>query len=170
LRAAVDVIVTGSGTAAIAAKRATQAIPIVMAGSGDAVAQGLVASLARPGGNVTGVTMISPETSRKRLEVIHELLPGVSRVGILWCGGVGPIASKELSETQSAADTLKVQLSPFEIGHHQDMASAHLHPLRSNMSRRSSYSTVFALLEGGPDRRAFDEKSRGGHIPIRDLS
>jgi hypothetical protein len=66
-------IVTATGTAAVAAKKATQTIPIVMIGSGDAVRQGLVASLARPGGNVTGLTMISPELSRKRLELLREM-------------------------------------------------------------------------------------------------
>ena len=74
----VDVIVTSSGTAALGAKKATQTIPIVMATSSDAVRQGLVASLARPGGNVTGLTNISPETSRKRLQILREMLQRAS--------------------------------------------------------------------------------------------
>jgi putative ABC transport system substrate-binding protein len=81
VRSKVDLIVTGTGTAALAAKKATQTIPIVMLGSGDAVRQGLVASLAHPGGNVTGLTMISPDLSRKRLGLLRELLPKLSHVG-----------------------------------------------------------------------------------------
>ena len=86
VRLKVDVIVTQSGVASIAAKKATQTIPIVVLSSGDAVRLGLVASLARPGGNVTGLTMISPELSQKRLEVLRAMLPMLSRVGVLWCG------------------------------------------------------------------------------------
>src|SRR4030095_14840015 len=74
IRLKVEVLVTQSGVAALAAKRATRTVPIVMVSSGDAVKQGLVASLARPGGNVTGLTMISPELSRKRLEILREML------------------------------------------------------------------------------------------------
>jgi putative ABC transport system substrate-binding protein len=81
----VDVIVTSTGTAALAAKRATPAIPIVMVSSADAVAQGLVVSLARPGGNVTGLTTVSPWVAGKRLELLKEAFPGVSRVALLTC-------------------------------------------------------------------------------------
>ena len=81
----VDVIVVRTGFLAIAAKRATSTIPIIMAGSGDAVGQGIVASLARPGGNVTGLTAISPDLTQKWLELLKEATPGVSRVAVLWC-------------------------------------------------------------------------------------
>src|SRR5439155_12152934 len=76
----VDVIVTAGGTApALAAKQATTTIPIVMAGVGDAVAAGLVSSLARPGGNVTGVTDLEPELAAKRLELLKEAIPRAGR-------------------------------------------------------------------------------------------
>ncbi len=75
VRSKVDLIVTDTGRAALAAKKVTQTIPIVMLSSGDAVAQGLAASLAHPGGNVTGLTVISSELSRKRLGVLRELFP-----------------------------------------------------------------------------------------------
>src|SRR5262249_44413898 len=75
VRLKVDVIVTQSGMAASATKKATRTIPIVMVSSGDAVGQGLVASLARSGGNVTGLTLISPQLSQKRLELLREMLP-----------------------------------------------------------------------------------------------
>src|SRR5215510_12227201 len=76
----VDVIVVQSGLLALAAKHATRTIPIVMAGSGDAVGQGIVASLAHPGGNVTGLTAISPDLTQKWLELLKEAVPGMSRV------------------------------------------------------------------------------------------
>ena len=114
IRLKVEVIVTQSGIAALAAKRATRTIPIVMVSSGDAVKQGLVASLVRPGGNVTGLTRISPELSRKRLEILREMLPKLSRVGVLWCGPGEPLGESEWKETQAAADLLK-QLTPSSL-------------------------------------------------------
>jgi ABC-type uncharacterized transport system, periplasmic component len=75
VRLKVDIIVAFTGTQAGAARKATQTIPIVMTASGDAVRQGLVASLAQPGGNVTGLTAIAPELSRKRLELLRETVP-----------------------------------------------------------------------------------------------
>jgi putative ABC transport system substrate-binding protein len=124
VRLRVDVIVTQSGVAAIAASKATKTIPIVMVSSGDAVRQGLVASLARPGGNVTGLTMISPEISQKRLEVLREMVPTLSRVGVLWCGPGEPVADNEWQETQTAAAALKVQVASLEVRSPQDLASA----------------------------------------------
>src|SRR4029434_9214271 len=85
VRLNVDVIVTTSGTAALAVKKATSTIPIVMTSSADAVSQGLVASLARPGGNVTGMTNISPDLAGKQLELLKEAFPKVSRVAVLSC-------------------------------------------------------------------------------------
>ncbi len=119
----VDVIVTSSGVAALAAKKATQTIPIVMLTSGDAVRQGLVASLAHPGGNVTGFTLISPELSRKRLELLREMLPKLSRVGVLWCGAAGPVADQEWAETQAAASVMGVALSSLVVRGRDDLAS-----------------------------------------------
>jgi putative ABC transport system substrate-binding protein len=83
----VDVIVTGTGQATLRAKKATNTIPIVMTGSADAVRQGIVASLGRPGGNVTGLTATTLDLTAKRLEVLKEVFPGVSRVGALECRG-----------------------------------------------------------------------------------
>jgi putative ABC transport system substrate-binding protein len=80
----VQVIVALANTGAVAAKHATQTIPIVMVAVGDPVATGLVASLARPGGNITGLSTLSPELSGKRLELLKEVLPTASRVAIFW--------------------------------------------------------------------------------------
>src|SRR4030095_243827 len=85
VRLKLDIIVTTSGTAALAAKKATRSIHIVMTASSDAVSQGSVDSLARPGGNVTGLTNISPDLAGKQLELLKEAFPRVSRVAILSC-------------------------------------------------------------------------------------
>ena len=84
VRLKVDVIVTGGGGGATrAAKEATKTIPIVMAGDVDPVGQGSVTSLARPGGNVTGLSTLTPEISGKRLELLKEIVPKLSRVAVL---------------------------------------------------------------------------------------
>ena len=84
VRLPVDVIVTGATPGALAAKEATQTIPIVMAAIGDAVGSGLVANLARPGGNITGLSVLDPELVGKQLEFLKDVLPTVSRVAVLW--------------------------------------------------------------------------------------
>jgi len=114
VRSKVDLIVTGTGRAALAAKKATQTIPIVMLSSGDAVRQGLAASLAHPGGNVTGLTVISSELSRKRLGLLRELLPKLSHVGGLWCDNGTALAKQQWAETQAAADVLGIRLSSLD--------------------------------------------------------
>jgi len=119
----VDVIVASTGVAALGAKKATQTIPIVMLNSADAVGQGLVASLARPGGNVTGLTNISPETSRKRLQILAEMLPRVTRVGILWCGALSPVAEQQWAETREAAKVLGLQLLSLEARGREDISA-----------------------------------------------
>jgi len=84
VRAQVEIIVTGGTAATLAAKRATTTIPIVFRAAGDPVLLGLVASLARPGGNVTGYSIATPEVTAKYLTLLKELLPGLQRVGMLW--------------------------------------------------------------------------------------
>jgi ABC-type uncharacterized transport system substrate-binding protein len=107
----VDIIVTNTGTAAQAAKAATQAIPIVMVSSADAVTQGLVISLARPGGNITGLTTVSPWVTGKRLELMKEAFPRASRVAVLSCGGSRTgLIGKQWNEVQDAARVQKIQL------------------------------------------------------------
>ena len=84
VRLKVDVIVTAVTSDALAAKKATRTIPIVMVAAGDPVASGLVESLARPGGNVTGLSQMTPELAGKRLELLKEIVPKLSRVAVLW--------------------------------------------------------------------------------------
>ena len=118
----VDVIVT-TGPAAPQAKRATSVIPIVLALSGDPVGAGLVASLARPGGNITGLSMLSADLAGKRLELLREVVPGLSRLAIMVNVGF-PDAVLESGEVQAAAGTLGLKVVPLEIRQAQDIATA----------------------------------------------
>jgi putative ABC transport system substrate-binding protein len=111
VRSHVDVIVTTGTPAAFAAKQATTTIPIVMASAGDPVRSGLVASLARPGGNVTGFTVLGPELEGKRLDLLKQAVPRISRVAVLWNSG-NPAIRFYYQETQAAARTLRVTLDP----------------------------------------------------------
>lgn len=114
VRLGVDVIVTQGTQAVLAAKQATNTIPIVVGGGGDLVGEGLVASLARPGGNVTGFTNIDPDLSAKRLRLLGETLPKVSRVAVIYHGGPGG-DQDELRETQTAAKLTGVQIQPLHV-------------------------------------------------------
>ena len=110
----VEVLVTGGTPAAQALKAATPTIPIVMAIIGDPVAAGLVASLARPGGNATGFSIIAPELGTKRLELIKEIVPALSRVAVLF-NGRNPQSQIELKELQKAAQAMALAVQPAEI-------------------------------------------------------
>jgi putative ABC transport system substrate-binding protein len=125
VRLKVDLIVTTSGTAALAAKKATSTIPIVMSASADAVIQGIVASLARPGGNVTGLTNISPDIAGKQLELLKEAFPKVSRVAVLSCpSSGGTVGDRRAAEMDAAARVLKMRLQNIEIAGPENIESA----------------------------------------------
>jgi putative ABC transport system substrate-binding protein len=118
----VDVIVT-SGGAVLAAKQATETIPIVFAVANDPVGSGLVTSLARPGGNVTGLSLQAPDLSGKRLELLREVLPGIRSLAIL--ANVGYAASVlEMDEVQAVAVKLGLDVVRLEIRHARDIAPA----------------------------------------------
>jgi putative ABC transport system substrate-binding protein len=121
VRMKVDIIVAaGAGPPIRAAKQATSTIPVVMAASADPVAERLVASLARPGGNVTGMSLMTPELGSKRLELLKEVVPRVARVAVLW----DPATSNhlELQATRAAARTLGVTLKLMEVKNVDDLA------------------------------------------------
>jgi putative ABC transport system substrate-binding protein len=103
VRQQVDVIVTAGTPAAFAAKNATSTIPIVLGAISDPVGVGLVASLARPGGNATGNSLMAPDLSAKRLDILHTLAPGISRFAILWDSS-NPGMAERVRETKIAAD------------------------------------------------------------------
>jgi len=113
-RLKVDLIVVTATNPALAAKRATTTIPIVMTNPGDPVAAGLVASLARPGGNVTGFSSLSPELNTKRLEILKDAVPKLVRVGLLWQSGSGIAVDLQLKEIRAAAQALKLKLEEIE--------------------------------------------------------
>jgi len=119
----VDVIVTATDVAIAAVKRETQTIPIVMANSSDPVGTGFVASLARPGGNVTGLSNISPDLSGKRLELLMEAVPKLSRVAFLWNPDVRG-AVLDYRETENAARSLGLQLQSVEVPRAEDFDRA----------------------------------------------
>jgi putative ABC transport system substrate-binding protein len=110
----VDIVVAAGDPAIAAVKHATGTIPIVMVASADPVGSGLVASLARPGGNLTGLSALSPELSGKRLQLLREALPGVFRVAVL-LNPADPAKAIEVRELQMAAQALGVQLHLLEV-------------------------------------------------------
>ena len=119
----VDVIVTAGTPPVLAAKQATSVIPIVFPLAGDPVGNGLVASLARPGGNVTGLSIQAPDLTGKRLELLRQVVPGLRRLAIL--GNVGsPAIVLEMSEVQATARTLGLEVAAAEIRRAADIAPA----------------------------------------------
>ena len=125
----VDVLVAIGAVATRAAHQATHTIPIVMLSGTDVVAQGFVASLARPGGNITGLAGLQVELNGKRLEVLTEARPGVSRIAVLWNPG-NPITAPFLQETQAAAQALRVALHVLEVRTPNDFEAAFAAALR----------------------------------------
>jgi putative ABC transport system substrate-binding protein len=122
-RLKVDVIVTSANAAVVAAKQATSVIPIVFAFAGDPVGTGLVASLARPGGNITGLSLQQTDLAGKRVEILREVVPALRRLAIL--ANVGnPASVLEIGEVQAAARTLGLVASTFEIRRAEDFAPA----------------------------------------------
>jgi putative ABC transport system substrate-binding protein len=115
VRLKVDLIMVSGGQPALAAKSATTTIPIVMANAGDPVAFGLVASLGRPGGNVTGLSSLVPELNSKRLEILYDAVPKLVRVGFLRpSGGGGPAGEATMKEIRPAALGLKIKLEEID--------------------------------------------------------
>ncbi len=123
VRLQVDVIVAIGTPAALAAKNATSTIPIVFTRAGDPVGFGLAQSLARPGGNVTGVTILTVALGAKRLDLLREAVPGVARVGVLWDPSFPP-AAPELKDMQDAARSLRLEIRPVGVQRPEDFEGA----------------------------------------------
>jgi len=119
----VDVIVAAGSQAVHAAQRTTKSIPIVMTSSSDPVGTGFVASLAHPGGNITGLSLVGPDLSTKRLEMLKEVILGVSRVAVFW-NPDDPAAKISLRETEDAAKAQAMHLQILEIREASDFQSA----------------------------------------------
>ena len=123
VRLRVDVILTHNTPPTLAAKRATSVIPIVFATAGDAVGTGIVASLAQPGGNVTGLSSLQPDTAGKRIELLRELIPGLRRLAVFTDVG-NPFADRDVSEVRRTARTMDLEVETFEILQAKDIDHA----------------------------------------------
>ena len=138
VRLKVDVILVGGGEPTRAAKRATSTIPIVVGGAGDLVGEGLVASLAKPGGNITGSTLIAPDLSGKRLELLREVVPKASRVAVLF--GTAPGDRDELRATETAARQLGVKIQPVEVRDPNEFQIAY-----AAMTKQQAHAVIIIL-------------------------
>jgi putative ABC transport system substrate-binding protein len=118
-----DVIYAIGNEAAEAAKNATKEIPIVISNTNDAVRSGFVASLARPGGNITGLTSMGGEIHGKRLELLKEIIPKLSRVGFLW-SPTSPVAGDNLKEAEAAAKSLRIGIQSLDVKGPDDIERA----------------------------------------------
>jgi len=123
VRLKVDVILTHNTLPVLAAKQATSVIPIVFATAGDPVGTGIVASLSRPGGNVTGLSSQHPDTAGKRVELLRELTPGLRRLAVL-ADVDNPFTAMDIGEVQRAALTVGLEVARFEIRRAEDVALA----------------------------------------------
>jgi putative tryptophan/tyrosine transport system substrate-binding protein len=123
VRMKVDVIVTSGTGQIIAAMKATSVTPIVFAAAGDPVGSGLVASLARPGGNVTGLSLLATDLAGKRIEFLREVVPGLRRLGIMG-NSSNPLVVREIGETEQAARTLGLDFVTSGISRPEDIAPA----------------------------------------------
>jgi putative ABC transport system substrate-binding protein len=119
-----DAIVVGGTPATRAAKQATSTIPIVVGSADDLVRAGLVASLAKPGGNITGSTGIAPDLSGKRLELLNEAIPKASRIAVVWYPSKQASDDSEVKETEIAAHQLQMKIQPVRVRDPKEFPSA----------------------------------------------
>jgi putative tryptophan/tyrosine transport system substrate-binding protein len=143
-----DVIVTHGGVATRAVQQASTTTPIVIAAADDPLAAGLVASLARPGANITGLSLMTPDLTPKRLELLKEILPGLTRVAVLW-NSANPISEPELRKAEAAARSLGLQLQSLGMRDPHEFATAF-----SSMKREHA-GVVFML----PDAMFFGRRN-----------
>jgi putative ABC transport system substrate-binding protein len=158
VRLKVDVMVTG-GNAALAAKQATSGIPIVFALADDPVGSGLIASLARPGANVTGLSLQQSDIAGKRLELLREMRPGLRRLGIM-ANVDYPTAGLEVREIQTAAGILGLDIADFEIRHADDITSAF-----AGMAGRADALYVIADALVNANRIRINTLALGARLP-----
>jgi putative ABC transport system substrate-binding protein len=123
VRSKVDLIVTHGTPGSLAAKRATTTIPIVMASIGDPVAVGIVTKLARPGGNITGQTFFNPELRAKRIELLKEVMPRLTRVAVI-LNADNPATGPEFQAMETTAQSLNVKLLPFRLRTSSELVGA----------------------------------------------
>jgi putative tryptophan/tyrosine transport system substrate-binding protein len=136
VRLPVDVLVAAGGRPTEAAIRATTTIPVVLVNVNDPVAAGFVASLARPGGNVTGLSNLVSGVSAKRLELLHTVVPELREIAVLW-NPTNPVGDGDLRQAQAAGQALGLRLHPLEVRGRED------------------FETAFQRLAAGPDQALF---------------
>jgi putative ABC transport system substrate-binding protein len=151
VRLNVDVLITPAITAALALKKATRTIPIVFVGISDPIATGLVDSLARPGGNITGFTVIEAVLAGKRLELFKETVPGLSRISVLW-DPKNRGSQQSWKENQSSARQLGLQLHSMEVSTADGFEAAFQEAIKAHSAGLAV--TVFALLLSNQKRVA----------------
>jgi putative ABC transport system substrate-binding protein len=161
VRLNVDVILATQTPAALAAKQATNVIPIVMT-SADPVGSGLVDSLARPGRNITGLTFVLPELDGKRLQLLKEVVPNVSRIAVLVTAAGNPAASLRSQESRLAAEKLHVSLHVVEVGFPFDFVSVFA-ALRQEQADALLVTAV--LVTSQEDRRTVVELAAKYRLP-----
>jgi putative ABC transport system substrate-binding protein len=154
-----DLIYALGGDVAPFAKRATSVVPIVIVVSNDPVRAGLVASLARPGGNVTGLTFLLSDLAAKRLEMLHEIAPKAARVGILWNPDH---ADPDFRETQTAAPRLGVDIVSLEVRRPNDLEAAFKTALRDHLNALIVVSSRLMMLQ----RQAILEFAATNRLPL----
>ena len=142
----VDIIMVGGGNATLAAKNATKTVPIVMGTASDPVGTGLVASLARPGGNITGSTLINPDLSGKRLELLKETIPKLKHVAVL-IHHDNPAATLMLKETETAAQSLGLQLQILEVRGSNELENAFGVAKKGRAEAMNVLSSAFLQIE-----------------------
>jgi putative tryptophan/tyrosine transport system substrate-binding protein len=142
VRLGVDCIITGGFTATQAAKKATSTIPIVMAHASDPVRDGLVASLSHPGGNITGLSHMATELAGKRLEIVKEAVPKVSRVAVL-LNTTNPMQALNLKEAEAASLVLGVTLNSLEVREANDLEGAFQMAVRGRADALLAFADAF---------------------------
>jgi putative ABC transport system substrate-binding protein len=163
----IDIIVTGGRSATRAAKEATSTIPIVMTQDSDPVANGFVASLARPGGNITGLSTLAPELSGKQLELMKEIIPKLSRVAVFG-SSTSPGNAQSLREVELAARAFKVQLQYLDVLDPKDIETA----FRAASNGRADgvlvlNSPVFVSRQNTGSRPRDEEPASGDILEVR---
>jgi putative ABC transport system substrate-binding protein len=160
----VDLIVAASTPAALAAKRATTTIPIVFPAAADAVGSGLVGSLARPGGNVTGSSFFGPELAGKSLEVLKEAIPGITRVAVLWQPGAhGERAQRDMtSAIETAARQFAIRLQFVEARDRDDLDRAFAEMARIRASALVVLTTIMFFAE----HKRLVRLAAKSHLPV----
>jgi putative tryptophan/tyrosine transport system substrate-binding protein len=160
VRLKVDVILVSGALAISALQNATKTIPVVMATVEDPVAQGFVASLARPGGNITGLTNLAPELSGKRLELLKETISKVSRVAVLWDPST-PGSAVTFKETQVVAPAVSVQLQSLEVRSSNDFEGA----FRAATTERAGALIVLQSLLTNAHRQRIVDLAVNNRLP-----